>query len=61
MKIGDLIQNSLTTLGGPGPIGTIIEFSSAKHAKEVQKVIVLTKGKIEKWTLQFCEVINENR
>jgi len=63
VKVGDLIQNSahaIAALGGPSPIGTIIAFPSAKHAKEVQKVTVLAKGKIEKWTLQWCEVINES-
>ena len=40
---------------------TVIEFPAATHAKEFQKVRVLTADGIVDWIMQFCEVISESR
>jgi len=63
MKVGDLVQYRGSVPSSPSWVpllmGTIIEFPPAKHAKEVQKVTVLTENGIEKWTMQFCELIGD--
>jgi len=65
MKIGDLVQYQLTpqavAIGRGQRVGTIIEFPSALHAKEFQKVRVLTEEGMQDWIMQFCKVINEGR
>ena len=62
MKVGDLVKyRSIVTKDKWEPIGTIIEFPQATHAKEHQKVRVLQDdGTLKTWTLQFCEVISES-
>ena len=59
MNIGDLIQyqNPRTKTW----IGTVVEFPKATHAKEVQKVMVLTDAGVQTWIMQYCEVVNESR
>ncbi len=65
MKIGDLVIRQWKYIGNlnhPDLIGTVLDFPIAIHAKEFQKVKVLTQaGLIENWIMQFCEVINEGR
>ena len=41
--------------------GVVVEVMSAVHAKQWQKVRVLTEKGIEEWIMQFCEVFNESR
>ena len=55
MKVGDLVhyQNPRVKRW----IGTVIELPKATHAKEVQKVAVLTEAGIQTWIMQYCEVI----
>lgn len=68
MKVGDLVQYKY-----PPPsrhvhalkpddavVGTVIDFPPAIHAKEFQKVRVLTESGMEDWIMQFCEVVNES-
>ena len=55
MKIGDLVQYGDSDEWW---VGTIIEFPKATHAKEVQKVVVLTDTGVETWIMQYCEVVN---
>jgi len=70
MKIGDLVKYNypgrLRDKFGRSShalalecIGTVIDFPQAVHAKEFQKVRVLTEGEVEDWIMQFCEVISE--
>jgi hypothetical protein len=59
MKVGDLVQYNSPREQSIGP-GTIIEFPVATHAKEFQKVRVLTASGIQDWIMQFCEVISES-
>ena len=63
MKIGDLIRYKRPHPRLDGlpsqPVGTIVEFPSARHAKEFQKVRVLTEEGMQDWIMQFCEVISE--
>ena len=64
MKVGDLVTyrwGAAHDPKHPGLIGTVLDFPPARHAKEFQKVRVLTKDTIEDWIMQFCEVINESR
>lgn len=65
MKVGDLIQYNPATGGvhiGLKRFGTVIEFPPARHAKEFQKVKVLTEEGIEDWVMQFCKMVeNESR
>jgi len=69
MKVGDLVQYKypppaqLVHALGPedGIVGTVIDFPPAVHAKEFQKVRVLTESGMEDWIMQFCEVVNESR
>jgi len=58
--VGDLIRhknpNVRQKLGWP--TGVVLDFPPATHAKEFQRVKVLTaEGDIENWILQFCEVV----
>ncbi len=41
--------------------GVVVEILQAKHAKEWEKIRVLTEKGLEDWIIQFCEVINESR
>jgi len=63
VKVGDLIQytDRLLTDGSPNRFGTVIDFPLARHAKEFQKVRVLTEEGIEDWVMQFCKVVSEHR
>jgi hypothetical protein len=68
MKVGDLVQYISPKKQPSGRYGvetsspgTVIEFPAATHAKEFQKVRVLTADGIVDWIMQFCEVINESR
>jgi hypothetical protein len=65
MKIGDLViyqWGAIHKPEHPDLIGTVLDFPKATHAKEFQKVKVLTQtGLIENWVMQFCEVINDSR
>ena len=62
MKIGDLIKHRplhRQIIEGERKlmIGIVIEFPTPTHAKEFQKVKVLTDDGVESWVMQFCEVI----
>ena len=63
MKVGDLViyqWGAAHKPEHPDIIGTVISFPGASHSKEFQKIEVLTEsGLIEKWVMQFCEVISE--
>jgi len=63
MKVGDLVIYQWGYAGDPNHpdlIGTVLDFPKATHAKEFQKVKVLTQaGLIENWVMQFCKVANE--
>jgi len=65
MKVGDIViyqWGSPQLPTHPDIIGTILEFPTASHSKEFQKVKVITEqGLIEDWIMQYCEVISENR
>jgi hypothetical protein len=69
VKVGDLIQYRYPPPAqlvhalrpGEGEVGTVIDFPPAVHAKEFQKVRVLTGEGIQDWIMQFCEVISESR
>ncbi len=65
MKVGDLVKYEWLVEGDPKHpkmIGTVLDFPPATHAKEFQKVKVITQeGVIENWTMQFCKVISESR
>ena len=63
MKVGDLVRYQ-----HPGGfddkaylLGTVLDFITATHPKEFQKVKVLTEVGVENWIMQFCEVVNESR
>ena len=65
MKVGDLIRYN-TPVVRPRvkhefTIGTIVEFLPVAHAKQFQKVRVLTATGTEEWILQFCEEVDESR
>ena len=65
MKVGDLVQYKYIPHFSDRPVGgivgTVIDFPPAVHAKEFQKVRVLTENGMEDWIMQYCEVINESR
>ena len=62
MKAGDLVKyRSIVTKDKWEPVGTVIDFPQARHAKESQKVRVLQEdGTLQNWVLQFCEVVSES-
>lgn len=57
MQVGDLVKYKFGYQGMTGAVGTILEFPKVTHAKETQKVKVLTKSGIKRWILQYCERI----
>ena len=58
MKIGDLIVHERW----PSDPSVVVDFLPVSHPKQVQKVVVLNKdGLIERWVMQFCDVVNESR
>ena len=64
MKAGDLVKYQWGAAHDPKHpdlIGTVLGFPPATHAKEFQKVRVLTEEGMQDWIMQFCEVINEDR
>ncbi len=65
MKIGDLVKyqwGSAHDPEYPDLIGTVLDFLPATHAKQFQKIKVLTQdGQMQDWIMQFCEVVNESR
>ena len=70
MKVGDIVSHRLPVGGGFGRVilthgerekGVVVEVMSAVHAKQWQKVKVLTEKGLEEWIMQFCEVVNESR
>ena len=60
MKVGDLVQYNPPHQNQQGVVGTVVDFPLAIHAKEFQKVRVLTVNGIADWIMQFCNVINES-
>ena len=53
MKVGDLIvHRQVGTV--PYARGIIVDFLPLVHYKQVQKVRVLSEGKIQDWILQYC-------
>ena len=66
MKVGDLLKYQYPNIrnsecqGGDLEvmIGTVLEFPTPSHAKEFQKVRVLTDNGIEDWIIQFCKVVS---
>ena len=69
MKVGDLVQYKYPSNAqlvhalrpDDGEVGTVIEFPPAVHAKEFQKVRVLTEEGMQDWIMQFCKVVSEHR
>jgi|TARA_Y100000034_G_scaffold107605_1_gene137290 hypothetical protein len=65
VKVGDVVLYKWGMKGHakhPNTIGTVLEFPTASHPKEFQKVKVITEqGLIEDWIMQYCEVISENQ
>jgi len=60
VKIGDLIEYRRSGWGKQvvdPEIGTVVDFPLVSHAKEFQKVKVLTDGEIQYWIMQFCSVV----
>lgn len=57
MKVGDLVKYEFGYQGMTGTVGTILGFPPCTHAKETQKVKVLTKSGIKRWILQYCEKV----
>lgn len=55
LKVGDLVHRP--DRNTTPRIGTVTEFPEATHAKEVQKVTVLTGAGMQTWIVQYCEVI----
>ena len=65
MKVGDLIEydpkfTRKSEKLNSADIGTVIDFPPAKHAKEFQKVKVLSGGEFKLWIKQFCKVVSQN-
>jgi len=65
VKVGDVIKYN-TPVVRPRvkrefTVGTIVEFLPVSHAKQFQKVRVLTASGTEDWILQFCEAVDESR
>jgi hypothetical protein len=67
MKVGDLVRygwglrQPVGLIAHPNEVGTVLEFLPCEHAKETLRMKVLTRGKVQRWVVQFCEVINEDR
>lgn len=61
IKVGDLVQRVYppgTLVARSSDIGTVLDFPKATHAKEFQKVKVMTCEGIQTWVMQFCKVVN---
>ena len=58
MKVGDLIVKRIPGLSETQR-GIVLDFPLATHAKQHQKVKVLSEGQVKYWTYQFCEVLHE--
>jgi len=66
MKVGDIVKYRYPPTATRSdllkpffePVGTVIEFMQATHAKEFQKVKVLTENGMEDWIVQFCKVVS---
>jgi len=66
MKVGDIVSCTLPirmrqVIVGPesSEKGVVVEILSASHAKQWQRVRVLTKAGLEEWIMQYCEVVSK--
>jgi len=60
VKVGDLVTYQWGVAHDPKHpdlIGTVLDFPPASHAKEFQKVRVLTESGVKAWMLQYCKKV----